>query len=116
MSKKKGGNKAGLASSGNELGDKTAMLSSSNKMNITGQESPDGEVDIETEKAQESEQKAVREYRQNADKYEALKESALESESIPLGHRQTIRKYFEMIRPTNNTSSETGAEAGATEK
>jgi hypothetical protein len=115
-SKKKGGNKAGLASSGNELGDKTAMLSSSNKMNITGQESPDGEVDIETEKAQESEQKAVREYRQNADKYEALKESALESESIPLGHRQTIRKYFEMIRPSNSTPSETGTESGAIEK
>jgi|JI6StandDraft_1071083.scaffolds.fasta_scaffold39174_2 hypothetical protein len=116
MSKKKGGNKAGLASSGNELGDKTAMLSSNNKMNITGQESSEGEVDIETEKAQESEQKAVRDYRQNADKYEALKESALESESIPLGHRQTIRKYFEMIRPSNNASAESSSETGSTGK
>jgi len=25
----------------------------------------------------------------------------LNSESIPLGHRQTIRKYFQLIRPSN---------------
>ena len=48
-----------------------------------------------------------------ADKYEALSESALESESIPLGHRQTIRRYFEMIRPsageTNTVNAQTDA-------
>jgi hypothetical protein len=47
----------------------------------------------------EQEQEAVRQYRQNSEKYEALSESVLESESIPLGYRQTIRRYFEMIRP-----------------
>lgn len=102
QSKKKGGKKAGNVASGNEAGDKTTMLAADNKMNITGQESDQGEVDIETEKAPEKEQQAVRQYRENSEKYEALKESALESESIPLGHRQTIRKYFEMIRPEGN--------------
>ena len=55
---------------------------------------------------------AVRQYRSQAEKYEALSESALESESIPLGHRQTIRKYFELIRPQG---SETDAVNQATE-
>ena len=29
-------------------------------------------------------------------------ERALDSEPIPLGHRQTIRRYFELIRPQND--------------
>lgn len=103
-SNKKGGTKAGLARSDNQPGDKTAKLKTGTQMNITGQESSQGDVDIETTSAPEQEQEAVRQYRQNVDKYEALSESVLESESIPLGHRQTIRRYFEMIRPTNADS------------
>ena len=34
-----------------------------------------------------------------AEPREAHKEAALDSEPIPLGHRQTIRRYFELIRP-----------------
>ena len=30
---------------------------------------------------------------------EDVRGSVLDSEPIPLGHRQTIRKYFELIRP-----------------
>jgi hypothetical protein len=104
-SNKKGGKNAGLAQSGNEPGDKTARLKTGPQMNITGQDSGQGEVDIETTTAPEQEQEAVRQYRQQAGKYEAMSESVLETESIPLGHRQTIRRYFEMIRPQN---SETG--------
>ncbi len=103
-SNKKGGTQAGLARSGNDPGDKTTKLKTGPQMNITGQESAQGDVDIETSTAPEQEQEAVRQYRQNADKYEALSESVLESESIPLGHRQTIRRYFEMIRPQNGES------------
>lgn len=98
-SKKKGGKNAGKGASGNDAGDKTAKLKTSPEMNIKGQESGQGDVDIETSTAPEQEQDAVRSYRQNADKYEALSESVLDSESIPLGHRRTIRKYFELIRP-----------------
>ena len=68
-------------------------------MNLKGEDSGTGDSDIETEQGTEEEQEAVRQYRRNADKYEALNESVLESESIPPGHRQTIRRYFEMIRP-----------------
>ena len=105
MSNKKGGNKAGFAASGNEAGDKTAKLKTQPQMNLKGQESSLGDVDIETEESDEQQQAAVRAYREKAEEYEALSESVLESEWIPLGHRQTIRKYFEMIRP-NGTETD----------
>lgn len=99
MSNKKGGKNWGLASSGNETGDKTARLNSPHQMNLTGQESPDGDVDIETEHTPEARQEALRQYREKVEKYQQLSESVLDSEPIPLGHRQTIRRYFELIRP-----------------
>ena len=98
-SNKKGGQKWGLGKSDNQPGDKTPNLKSPNQMNITGQESAGGDIDVETMTAPETEQEAVRSYRAQAEKYEQLSESVLDSEPIPLGHRQTIRRYFEMIRP-----------------
>jgi hypothetical protein len=115
-SNKKGGKNWGLASSGNEPGDKTAKLKTSPQMNITGQESGEGDVDIETMTSPEQQQEAVRQYREKAKQYEQLSESVLDSEPIPLGHRQTIRRYFEMIRPQGaetdavNTATETPQE------
>lgn len=96
---KKGGSKAGIAASGNETGDKTAKLKASPKMDIKGQDSGQGDIDVETEESEAQEQQVAREYRKKVDKYEAMSESVLESESIPLGQRQTIRRYFESIRP-----------------
>jgi hypothetical protein len=101
-SNQKGGNNWGLARSGNEPGEKTAKLKAGEQMKLTGQESASGETDVETLSSAEQEQTAVRQYRENAKKYEQLAESALEAEPIPLGHRQTIRRYFEMIRPQNS--------------
>lgn len=100
-SNKKGGTSWGLASSTNEPGDKTPRLKGAAEMHITGQESGEGDVDVETMDGPEQSQDAVREYREMAKKYEQLSESVLDSEPIPLGHRQTIRRYFELIRPQN---------------
>jgi len=33
-------------------------------------------------------------------KYRKMSDAVLDSEDIPLGHRQTIRRYFEAIRPS----------------
>ena len=81
-------------------GDQTAKQQAVSEMNLKGEDSGNGDSDTETEKGIEQQQEAVRQYRQNADKYEAMSETVLESESIPLGHRQVIRRYFELIRPT----------------
>jgi hypothetical protein len=113
QSKNKGGKNWGLASSGNEPGDKTALLKTGPQMQITGTESDSGDVDVETMTSPEQQQEAIRQYREKVDKYEQLSESVLDSEPIPLGHRQTIRRYFEMIRPQ---SSETDAVFKATEE
>jgi len=66
---------------------------------ITGKQSDSGETEIETTHSPEGEQAAQRDYRQNYAKYKKISESVLENEPIPLGHRQTIRRYFESIRP-----------------
>lgn len=99
QSNRKGGQKAGKGNA-DLNGDKTAKQKTGSEMKLKGEDSGTGDSDVETEKGPDEEQEAVRQYRRNADKYEALNESVLESESIPLGHRQTIRRYFEMIRPS----------------
>lgn len=94
-----GSNQRGTAGSGNEPGDKTPMLKTGPQIDLTGQQSVDGDSDVETVQAGEQQDEALRQYRQNLEQYEALRESVLENEAIPLGHRQTIRRYFELIRP-----------------
>ena len=98
-SKKKGGKNWGLGASGNDPGDRTAKLKTGSEMQITGTESDSGDVDVETMSTPQQQQEAVRRYREKVEKYEQISESVLDSEPIPLGHRQTIRRYFEMIRP-----------------
>ena len=109
-SNKKGGNNWGLGRSTNEPGDKTSKLKSGQKMNIKGQQGDSGEVDVETIESAEQKQEAVREYHKQAKKYEQMSESVLSEEAIPLGHRQTIRRYFEMIRPSSAETDAVNAE------
>jgi hypothetical protein len=99
MSNKKGGKQWGLAASGNELGDRTPNLGSKQEMRLTGKQSEEGETEIENTQTPEGKEDARRAYRENYSKYRKLSEAVLESEPIPLGHRQTIRRYFEAIRP-----------------
>jgi hypothetical protein len=57
----------------------------------------------------EGRQTAARAYRDQYQKYRRMTEAALNTEPIPLGQRQTIRRYFELIRPE-------GSEADLTPK
>jgi hypothetical protein len=100
-SKAKGGNKWGLARSGNEPGDSTPNLKTGPQLQVTGVESEGGDVDVQTMSSPEEQQQARRQYQQKLERYEQISESVLQSEPIPLGHRQTIRRYFELIRPQN---------------
>lgn len=97
--KKPGGKKWGLGASGNELGERTPNLGARQEQRLTGKQSDEGDVEVETTHSPEGKQQAQREYRANYDKYRKISEAVLESEPIPLGHRQTIRRYFESIRP-----------------
>ena len=97
--KGKGGSNWGRGATGNELGEKTPEMGGKYESRITGRQSEEGEVEVETTHSPEGRQEAQRDYRATYDKYRKISEAVLDSEPIPLGHRQTIRRYFEAIRP-----------------
>lgn len=62
-----------------------------------------GESEYEKMSSDEATQEQTsREFRQNFQEYRKISEAVLQSEPIPLGQRQMIRRYFESIRPTDS--------------
>ncbi len=102
----KGGKKAGKGTAGEPQGDKTAQRAAGKELRITSENTGMGETDTEKTEGEQQEQIAEREYRQNAEKFEALSEAALESEPIPAGQKQLIRRYFQMIRPKSEDAGD----------
>ena len=102
---KPGGKNWGLGASGNEPGDATPNLGGKQEMRLQGQQSDEGDVEVETTTSPEGKEQAQRAYRETYEKFRKASEAVLESEPIPLGHRQTIRRYFESIRPAEEESS-----------
>jgi hypothetical protein len=105
--------KWGRAGSGNKPGEETPKFGGHYETRLTGRQSDKGEIEVETTHSPEGKQEAQREYRATYDKYRKISEAVLDSEPIPLGHRQTIRRYFEAIRPSD---SETDAVQAATKQ
>lgn len=66
----------------------------------------DGPSDFETVESAEGDGTATRDYREAWHDYQKISESVLRSEPIPLGKRQTIRRYFQSIRPTDDSAVE----------
>lgn len=91
-------NTFGKTTSGNVFGEQTSLASTRDLQEITGQQG-DGPSDVETTNSPEGREEAQRQYREVYQKYQKLSEAVLDSEPIPLGQRQTIRRYFELIRP-----------------
>jgi hypothetical protein len=99
----------GMSESGNIDGDSTGLAANLNKEQINGQ-AGEGESEFETSSSSEGRQEAQRGYKDVYQKYKKMSDAVLESENIPLGHRQTIRKYFESIRPQQ--AEEAAAKSG----
>ncbi|APZ93613.1 hypothetical protein [Fuerstiella marisgermanici] len=91
--------KAGAKAAGNIDGEKTRLDGQKQMARLTGQLTEAGDSDKETIAGEASEQQAQRLAQEAFTKYQKMSEAVLEHESIPPGHRQTIRKYFELIRP-----------------
>ncbi len=87
-----------MGTSGNTDGELTKLDSARQKEQVKG-EMGEGASETETTHMPEGRQAAARAYREQYQKYRRMTEAALDSEPIPLGHRQTIRRYFELIRP-----------------
>ena len=99
----------GMTESGNIDGDATALNSEANREQVTGT-AGEGESDFETSSSSEGRQQAQRGYKEVYQKYKKMSEAVLENEQIPLGHRQTIRRYFESIRPQQGEEAPTKTE------
>lgn len=94
--------KAGAKSAGNINGEKTKLDSQRQMAKLTGQMGEGGDSEFETTTSPEAQEKATRRAKEAFAKYQKMSEAVLDSEPIPLGHRQTIRKYFELIRPSGD--------------
>jgi hypothetical protein len=95
----------GMSTSGNTEGDPTKLDAARQRDRVKGQMG-EGPSEAETSHSPEGRQTASREYREAYQKYRKMIEAALNSEPIPLGHRQTIRRYFELIRPQGEATRE----------
>lgn len=97
-------NKAGRGASNQPTGDeKTKLDSKRREENLVGNPG-EGPSERETLSSAEARQDAARSYRQRYTEYRKQMEEVLDSEPLPLGHRETVRKYFESIRPTDEES------------
>jgi hypothetical protein len=101
----------GMGVSGNTDGEMTKLDAGRQKDQVKG-EMGEGASETETTHMPEGRQAAARAYREQYQKYRRMTEAALDSEPIPLGQRQTIRRYFELIRPDNDEADK--AEPAAT--
>ena len=98
--------KAGKASSGQPLGDKATKLDATRKEEHLSGVQGAGPSETEILQAPEGEQEAIRQFAKKYNKFKREAESVLDSEPLPMGHRETVRAYFEAIRPSNETSTE----------
>ncbi len=80
-------------------GEETQLDSNRVREQVSGIQG-DGASEIETIRSTENGEETVgRSYRDAYREYSKAAEKALDSEPIPLGQRQVIRRYFEAIRP-----------------
>lgn len=97
--------KWGMGKSGKANGDEATELASSRRQEqLTGQQG-DGPSESETIESPEGEQDAVRQYAQRYREFRKQAEAVLDREPLPLGHRETVRQYFENIRPNQQTEA-----------
>lgn len=100
--------KAGKGSASDIFGKKTDLDGGRREEQLTGQHA-DGPSETEITQAPEGEQQAARQFAAKYKKFQREAEAVLNSEPLPMGHRATVRKYFESIRPSNEEASAAAA-------
>ncbi len=96
-------NNFGQGEHGKLDGAKTQLSTTRQFQQLQGQMG-EGTSDRESTTSGEGQDAARREYQKAFGKYQKMSEAVLDSEPIPLGQRQLIRKYFELIRPEPESS------------
>ncbi len=103
----------GRGATGQPLGDNPTSLDADRLMQRVSGTPGEGPSDREVSHAPEGRQQATRSYREMYHQYRKMSEAVLESEPLPLGHRQTIRRYFELIHPQNADVADPPAPEGS---
>lgn len=103
--------KAGSKSAGNIHGEKSQRVGELQMARLNGKLGDQGDSLTEKMRITESDQQASRLARETYAEYRKMSEAVLQSEPIPYGQRNTIRRYFELIRPTEAVAEES-ADAG----
>ena len=106
----------GRVSSGNINGEKTKLGSKRTDQQLTGTPGAEGDSDVESTATPEAREQASRAYQEKYQKFKKESDAVLEGEPIPLGHRQMVKKYFELIRPSNSDTVPGKKEAGPEKK
>ena len=91
----------GSGAAGNpNAGQETQLEGERQQETLTGMLGDEGDSKTETIDSHEmTEANTLRQYREQYQQYQKMSEAVLDVEPIPLGQRQTIRHYFESIRP-----------------
>ncbi len=98
-------NSYGLGASNRPTGDEKTKLDSKRRDEDLAGLQGDGPSERETQSVSEARQDAVRSYRERYSEFRKQMEEVLDREPLPLGHRETVRKYFEAIRPSAEEST-----------
>ncbi len=85
--------------SADPLGDPTSPLDATREQEQLSGRMGDGPSHKQTLRTESGSATMQRNYREVYQEYQKQAEAVLENEPIPLSHRQTIRRYFERIRP-----------------
>ena len=99
-------NKIGKVASDKPLGEDATKLDSKRHEEQVTSVQGEGESERETTQSPEGEQDAARSYQAQYAAFRKQMEEVIDSEPLPLGHRETIRKYFESIRPAHGDVTE----------
>lgn len=99
--------KAGSAASNEPLGDTASRIDTQRtEETITGVNSGEGDSETELLTSPDAQQSATRGYSKKYNEFRQAAEEVLENEPLPISHRQTVRQYFEAIRPDDSGSNE----------
>ena len=95
----------GKGASGNPAGEPTQLDATRREEQLAGVQGA-GPSETEVLEAPEGEQAAARAFAERYQKFRSQAEAVLDSEPLPLGHRETVRQYFERIRPASEFSAD----------
>ena len=91
----------GFGAAGNPTsGEETDLQGQRQQETLTGMLGEEGASETDIVDAELTPEGSLLRYREQFQHYQRISESVLDSEPIPLGQRQVIRRYFEAIRPS----------------